>query len=129
MSGMYKNRYKIPEEQFSELIKLGEKDLGTKMEQYYVNWITEVENKKKDGEIERLSEKRTNLKKEVENNEKVIELKQQLEKLKFELTSEELARIDEELKNARSSYNESIKEFRSYFYTCADLKTKRLLGE
>lgn len=129
MSEMYKNRYKIDEEKFTELTRMSEGEMGKAMESYYVNWQTSVDNKKKDGEIERLVEKKNQLTKEIQKDPEIVELKAKLEQKVFEKTSEEKARIDEELKNARSEYNADIKQFRAFFYTCADLKTKRFLGK
>ena len=126
--GIYKNRYKIKEEEFTAISKMGEAELAQAMERFYINWQAELESKKSDPKIKMLSEQRKNLKEIVEKDPLVVEAVQKLKELRFNLTSEELARIDSELSNERQPVNESIKDFRSKFYTCADIKTKRFQG-
>lgn len=127
--GIYKNRYKIKDEEFTAISAMGDVELAQCMERYYVNFQTELENKKSDPKIKMLVEQRKNLKEVVEKDPLVVEAFQKLKELRHQLTSEELARIDSELLNERQPVNESIKDFRSKFYTCADIKTKRYLGK
>jgi hypothetical protein len=126
---LLRNRYKIPEDKFTEITRMSEDEISRLADQSYINWLTEVDLKKKDPDIKMIKDKKKNLSKEIEKNPEVIELKAQLKQKVFELTSEEKARLDEELKNASSEYNRSIKDFRSMFYTCNDIKTKRVVQE
>ena len=126
---LLRNRYKIPEDKFTEITRMSEADIGRLMESSYVNMMTEMDLKKKDPDIKMIKDKKKNLTKEIEKDPKVIELKAQLKAKIFEVTSEEKARLDEELKNASSEYNRSIKDFRAMFHTCADIKTKRKVEE
>lgn len=121
---MLRNRYKIPEDKFTEITRMSEEEIGKLMEQYYVNMRHEMSLKKKDPDIKMIKDKKKNLSKEIEKDPKVIELKAELKAKIFELTSEEKARLDEELKNASSEYNRSIRDFKNLFHTCADIKTK-----
>lgn len=129
MSGLLKNRYKIPEENFTAITRMDEKELAANMERNYVAWMTNMELKKKDPEINMTKEKKQNLAKEIAKDPEIVELKEKLKQKTFEKTSEEKARLDEELKNLSSEYNNDIKSFRSLFYTCADIKTKRVIQE
>lgn len=125
MSGIFKNRYKIKEETFTEITRMSEVELATAMENYYLNWQTVVDQKKKDPRIKLLVDQRKDIMETINKDSEVVELTEKLKQLKFEKTTEELARIDSELSNERQPVNEDIKTFRSLFYTCADIKTKR----
>ena len=129
MASLLRNRYKIPEDKFTEITRMSEQEISTLADQSYVAWMTETELKKKDPDIKMIKEKKKNLTKDIEKDPGVIELKAQLKAKIFELTSEEKARLDEELRNASAEYNRSIKDFRAMFYTCADIKTKRVIQE
>lgn len=129
MAALYKNRYKIPEETFTNITRMDEKELAVNMERNYTSWITNVELKKKDPEINMVREKKQNLAKEIAKDPKIVEIKEQLKQLVFEKTSEEKAKLDEELKNLSADYNADINSFKNLFFTCADLKTKRVIQE
>lgn len=128
-TGIYKNRYKIREEDFTEITRMSEAELAKAMENYYVNWQTVLDQKKKDPRIASLVEQKKNLRSTVEKDPEVLKLVEELKQKRFEKTSEEMARIDSELANERQPINEDIKSFRSKFYTCADIKTKRFQGQ
>lgn len=127
--GLFKNRYKIPEDKFNEIAKMGDKELGELMERYYVNWITNTELKKSDPTINSIKIKKKNLSDEIESSKEIVELKEKLKKLRLELTTEEKARLDEELKNESKEVNADIQSFKALFQTCADLKTKRVIQD
>ena len=129
MAALYKNRYKILEETFTNITRMDEKELAVNMDRNYTSWITNVELKKKDPEINMVREKKQNLAKEIAKDPKIVELKEQLKQLVFEKTSEEKAKLDEELKNLSADYNADINSFKNLFFTCADLKTKRVIQE
>lgn len=128
-SGIFKNRYKIPEEEFTMITRMSEAEMGSEMEKSYIHWQTEVEQKKKDPQINLLVEQKKGLRETVEKDPEVVKAVENLKNLRFSKTSEEMARIDSELANARQPVNESIKLFRSKFYTLADIKTKRFQGK
>lgn len=129
MAGIYVNRYKLPTDKFEEIIKYDPTALSTKSDQYYINWVSQTELKKKDEEIKALQDQKKRLKKEVEQDAEVLELKAKLKELKFKKTSEELARIEEELKNLNSEWTRDINDLRKLFMTCNDIKTKRAVQE
>jgi hypothetical protein len=129
MSGLYKNRYKIPEDKFKEIMNLAPAEMAQAMDNYYINWVTNEELKKKDGEIASIKKRKQDLSKEVEKDGEIVELRAKLKTKLFEKTSEEKARLDEELKNATKEYNDDIKSFRNLFKTCADIKTKRVIKD
>lgn len=126
---LLRNRYKIPEDKFTEITRMSEQEIAALADQSYIAWMTETELKKKDPDIKMIKDKKKNLSKDIEKNAEVIELRAQLKAKLFELTSEEKARLDEELRNASAEYNRSIKDFRAMFYTCNDIKTKRVIQE
>jgi hypothetical protein len=129
MSGLLKNRYKLPEEDFTAITRMSTAELGEQMEKAYVHWMTVVEEKKNDPEINMIKEKKKNLAAEVSKDPEIVELKEKLKQKTFEKTSEEKARLDEELKNKSAPMNEDIKTFRARFYTIADIKTKRVIKD
>jgi hypothetical protein len=129
MSGLLKNRYKLPEEDFTAITRMSTAELGEQMEKAYVHWMTVVEEKKNDPEINMIKEKKKNLAAEVSKDPEIVELKEKLKQKTFEKTSEEKARLDEELKNKSAAMNEDIKTFRARFYTIADIKTKRVIKD
>ncbi len=124
-SGIFKNRYKIPDEEFTGITRMTEAEIGDTMEKSYIHWQTTVELKKNDPDINSLMEQRKGLKQAVEKDSEVVELVEKLKQKRFEKTSAELARIDSELSNFRQPINGDIKNYRAKFYTCADIKTKR----
>lgn len=127
--GIFKNRYKIPEEEFTTITRMSEQELGSEMEKAYVHWQTTVELKKKDAKINMLVEQKKGLREMVEKDPEVVDLVEKLKQKRFEKTSEEMARIDSELSNERQPINEDLKNFRNKFYTMADIKTKRFQGK
>jgi hypothetical protein len=129
MSGLLKNRYKIPEDEFTAITRMSTAELGEQMEKAYVHWMTVVEEKKNDPELKMIREKKKNLAAEVSKDPEIVELKEKLKQKTHEKTSEEKARLDEDLKNKSSAVNEDIKTFRAKFYTLADIKTKRVIKD
>lgn len=116
----FNNPYKIPNDIADEVRRLPNPELVGRAAQEYRNWMGAVRAKKVDGEVQRLKEDIKNVKKDITEHPEIVRLSEELEKKTQELISEELARMQEELKNANQPHNEDIKNFRDLFKLAMD---------
>lgn len=122
----YNNPYKIPNEKANEIYGLSNEELVKRTNIEYKNWLAAQKQKKDDPQIATVKEQIKELQEsEIKGDTEYQELAAKLEEMKFNLTSEDLARFKEELKNLTDPYNEDIKSFKSMFQLAMDEISRR----
>jgi hypothetical protein len=121
----YNNPHKVENQVADEIRRLANVDLITRTSQEYKNWMGAEKAKKNDGEVLRIKEDIQNLRKDIKSNPEYIKLEEEFKAKKEELVTEELARLEEELKNLIQPHVEDIKGFRGKFRVAMDEVTQR----
>lgn len=125
----FNNPYKIPNEKASEVWGLPNKELVERIDVEYRNWQAVIRLRKDDAGISSLKEQKNHIQDEIKSDPRYLKAEAEFQAIKEELITEELARLDEELKNLLQPYNEDAKSFKGLFRLCIDeLNRRRTAG-
>lgn len=119
------NKHGITFDRVQEIANLDNQSLINRLSIEYKNWVQTDKYKKDDPEIMKVQESLKSVKENVVTDQRYIDAKENLQKIKEELVDEEQARLEEELKNLAQPFLEDIKLYRGMFKTAMDELAQR----
>ena len=125
----FNNPHSVPNDTADEIRRLDNDGLIARASLEYNDWIGYEKVKKNDGTVADMREQIKDLKKEIEADAELVQMKEAYEKRKAELVSEEQARLEEEIKNELQPLQEDVKNARGRFRVAMDeISNRHKLG-
>ena len=125
----YNNEFKVPNEKADEIWKLSNKELVNRVSLEYANWTATEEQKKNDTTITALKNQIKELQDAMKEDPAYLEAKEEFDRKKDELESEELASYKEQLKLENKTYQEDIGLYKGCFkLAMEELSTRKQKG-
>jgi len=111
----FNNSFQVPNDKAEEILQLPNKELAERSHLEYLNWQACVRVKADDPQIAKIKGSMQDINSEVKETEAYKTAKEEFDRVKEELITEELARYKEELSNVVQPFVEDIKAFRNQF--------------
>lgn len=125
----YNNHFQVPNETAEVILRLSNKELADRSHLEYCNWQSVVSQKKDDPQIMRAKSSLQDVNAQVKEDPRYIAAEEELKRIKEELVSEEMARLQEELRNVIQPFTDDLKAFKNMFrLTVAEISRRKDSG-